>query len=78
MKMRVEEFKIERGGLVEIGDEVDIIERSTVAFYYYMVLPATAMSGNYSYGQRIQSRKGVVKDIVTNEKGSFLEIEFEN
>lgn len=76
--MRTEEFKMERDGLVSIGEEVEIIERSTIAFYYYMVLPATAMSGNYSYGDRIMSRKGIVRDIVTNEKGMFLEIEFEN
>ncbi len=75
--MRIEEFKIERPGLVDIGDRVDIVERSTVAFYYYLVLPATAMSGNYSYSERIKSTSGIVKDIVKNDKGSYLEIEFE-
>ncbi|MBP5160231.1 MAG: hypothetical protein ILP10_08040 [Lachnospiraceae bacterium] len=76
--MRIEEFKIERPGLVDIGDKVEIVERSTVAFYYYLVLPATAMSGNYPYSERIKSRTGIVRDIVKNEKGTYLQIEFEN
>lgn len=77
-QMRVEEFKMERPGLLSEGDEVEITERSTIAFYYYMILPATAMSGNYSLGQRIKSRKGIVKDIRKNEKGYFVDVEFEN
>ncbi len=75
--MRIEEFKIERPGLVDIGDKVEIVERSTVAFYYYLVLPATAMSGNYQYSERIKSRTGLVRDIIKNEKGMYLMIEFE-
>ncbi len=74
--MRIEEFKMERSGLLKEGDEVEITERNTSAFYYYMILPATAMSGNYSLGKRIKSRKGVVKGIRKNEKGYFVDVEF--
>lgn len=75
--MRLEEFKMERPGLVEIGQEVEIVERNTVAFYYYIIMPALAMSGNYSFGQRIKDRKGIVRDIKHDERGYFVCVEFE-
>lgn len=75
--MRLEEFKMERPGLVEVGQEVEITERNTTAFYYYIIIPALAMSGNYSLGTRIKARKGIVKDIRHNEKGFFVDVEFD-
>lgn len=75
--MRTEEFKMERQGLLNIGDEVNIVERSTEAFYYYIITPALAMSGNYSLSQRIKSTKGVVKDIRQDARGYFVYAEFE-
>jgi len=76
--MRTEEFKMERPGLVEIGQKVEITEKNTVAFYYYILNPAIAMSGNFAFSDRIKSREGVVKDIRKNEKGYFVDVEFEN
>lgn len=75
--MRIEEFKMERMNLVQIGEEVEIEERSTDAFFYYLLLPASAMSGNYKTPDRIKSRKGIVHDIKETEKGFFVEIEFD-
>ena len=75
--MRVEEFKMERQGLLNAGDKVEIVEKSTVAFYYYTIVPALAMSGNFSFANRIMSTKGVVKGIRKNEKGYFVDVEFE-
>lgn len=75
--MRLEEFKMERPNLVQIGQEVEITERNTVAFYYYIIQPALAMSGNYSFGERIRDRKGIVKDIRRDERGYFVYVEFE-
>ncbi|MBR6474271.1 MAG: hypothetical protein IKS98_02320 [Lachnospiraceae bacterium] len=75
--MRVEEFKMERQDLLNIGDRVEIVEKNTVAFYYYTIVPALAMSGNFSFGNRIKSTKGIVKDIRRNEKGYFVDVEFE-
>lgn len=75
--MRVEEFKMERPNLVTIGQEVEIVEKNTIAFYYYIIVPALAMSGNFPFGQRIKSTKGIVKDIRENEKGLFADVEFE-
>ena len=45
--MRQVEFKMERQGLVNIGDKVEIIEREGVN-YSYIIEPAVAMSGCFS------------------------------
>lgn len=76
--MRTEEFKMERLGNIKIGDEVTITERSTTAFYYYIIMPALAMSGNYSLGQRIKSTTGKVSDIREDDRGWFAYVDFEN
>ena len=75
--MRVEEFKMERPNLVEIGQQVAIIEKNTVAFYYYIIVPAVAMSGNFPFGKRVKSTSGKVVNIRENEKGTFVDVEFE-
>ena len=75
--MRVEEFKMERQDLLKEGDRVEIIEKNTVAFYYYTIVPALAMSGNFSFGNRIKSTEGVVQGIRKNEKGYFVDVEFD-
>ncbi len=75
--LRIEEFKMERPGQVKIGQEVEIVERNTVAFYYYILVPAVAMSGNYKLSERIKSRKGTVRDIKRDDRGYFVFVEFE-
>jgi len=75
--MRTEEFKMERPGFLKEGDPVEIIEKNTVAFYYYTIVPALAMSGNFSFADRIKSTEGVVKGIRRNEKGFFVDVEFD-
>ena len=75
--MRTEEFKMERHGLLNTGDEVEIIEKSTEAFYYYTIVPSLAMSGNYTLANRIKSTKGVVRDIRQDPRGFFVDVEFE-
>ena len=66
--MREIEFKMERQGLVNIGDEVEITEREGVT-YSYIIEPAVAMSGCFPARERILSKKGVIKDIRQNERG---------
>jgi hypothetical protein len=68
---------MERPGQVEIGQQVEIVERNTVAFYYYIIVPAVAMSGNYKFSERIKARNGVVRDIKRDERGYFVSVEFE-
>lgn len=76
--MRQERFKMEREGLVEEGQEVEISERSAVTGQYtYLVEPSVAMSGIYRTSERIKSRKGVIRRIGRTEKGFYLIVEVE-
>ena len=75
--MRTEEFKMERHGLLKEGDRVEIIEKNTEAFYYYTIVPALAMSGNYKLADRIRSTEGVVKDVRQDPRGYFVDVEFD-
>ena len=76
--MRQERFKMEREGLVEEGQEVEISERSAVTGQYtYLVEPSVAMSGIYRTGERIRARKGVIRKIEKTEKGFNLIVEVE-
>ena len=75
--MREMEFKMERSGLVEIGQEVEIREGRLPYSYYYVVEPAIAMSGNFLLQERLLAKFGRVKDILEKETGMYLIVEFE-
>ncbi len=70
--MREETFKMEREGLVQVGDTVEILERSSSVNYHYIIEPAVAMSGCYYENNRIQSKTGVIKAIEENDRGFYL------
>lgn len=74
--MREVEFKMERQGLVNIGDKVEIIEREGVT-YSYIIEPAVAMSGCFSVRDRIKSREGIIKDIRENDRGFYVIVCFD-
>lgn len=74
--MREVEFKMERQGLVKVGDRIEITERDGVS-YSYIIEPAIAMSGCYAVGDRIKSREGNIKDIRENERGFYVIVEFD-
>ena len=74
--MREMEFKMERQGLVNIGDVVDVTEREGVN-YSYIIEPAVAMSGCYKSRDRLKSKKGVIKDIKENARGFYVIAEFD-
>ena len=75
--MREIVFKMERPGLVEVGQTVEITESVTPFNVNYMIEPAVAMSGLFKFTERLKSRKGVVKDIVENERGYYVTVEFD-
>ena len=76
--MRQERFKMEREGLVEEGQEVEISERSAVTGQYtYLVEPSVAMSGIYRTSERIRARNGVIRRIERTEKGFYRIVEVE-
>lgn len=75
--MRSMEFKMERQGLVEVGEEVEIREGKLPSSYYYVVEPAVAMSGNYTLSERLKCNKGVITKIAQEEKGYYITVEFD-
>lgn len=75
--MRQERFKMERQGLIEIGQEVDVLERYSPSSYHYIIEPAVAMSGCYKSRDRIRSQKGIVKDIEHTDRGYYVIVEFD-
>ena len=74
--MREMEFKMERQGLVSVGDKVEVIEREGVN-YSYIIEPAVAMSGCYKSRDRLKSREGTIKDIRENDRGFYIIAEFD-
>lgn len=75
--MREMGFKMERPGLVEVGQEIEVNEGQTPAFYYYTIIPAVAMSGNYRVYERLTNMKGIVKSIETLASGFWVTVEFD-
>lgn len=75
--MREMEFKMERPGLLEPGQEITVTEGILPTSYYYTIDPSLAMSGNYEFRQRLKSRSGVVKSVEERPRGFYVVAEFE-
>lgn len=75
--MREIGFKMEREGLVEVGQEVEVHEGQTPAFYYYTIIPAIAMSGNFAVYERLKTRRGIVKSIDNLASGFWVTVAFD-
>ena len=74
--MRRMEFKMERQGLLEVGQKVTVTEGLLPSNYYYVIDPSLAMSANIPFRYRLQSREGIVVDIVENARGFYVTAEF--
>ena len=77
MAKRQMEFKMERQGLLEIGDKITVTEGVLPSNYYYTIDPSLAMSGNYPFRERMLAWEGVVLDIIQNDRGFYVTAEFE-
>lgn len=75
--MREMEFKMERQGLLGEGDKVTVTEGVLPSNYYYTIDPSLAMSGNYPFCERLLAREGVVREIVENDRGFYVRVEFD-
>lgn len=75
--MRKMEFKMERQGLLEVGEKVTITEGVLPSNYYYTIDPSLAMSANYPFREKLYAREGIVTDIIENERGFYVTVEFE-
>ena len=75
--LRVMEFKMERQGLLEVGQDITVTEGLLPSNYYYTIDPSLAMSGNIPFPQRLKVREGKVTDIKENERGFYVTVEFD-
>ncbi len=79
-KMSVIEFKMERPGLLSVGDEVSVEESKLQTLqgliYYYTIYPALAMSNNIPARNRLKTLEGKVIEIKETESASFVYAEF--
>ena len=75
--MRQMEFKMERPGLLQEGDEITVTEGLLPSNYYYTIDPSLAMSPNIPFRERLKARSGRVVSIIENERGFYETAEFE-
>ena len=75
--MREIVFKMERPGLLNVGDHVTVTEGILPSNYYYTLDPALAMSGNIPFRERLLARSGKVLSVIENERGFYVTVEFE-
>lgn len=75
--MREMEFKMERPGLLAVGDHITVTEGMLPSNYYYTIDPSLAMSGNYPFRKRMLAREGVVTSVLENERGFYVLAQFE-
>lgn len=74
---RLMEFKMERQGLLEIGQKITVTEGILPSNYYYTIDPSLAMSGNFPFRERMLAREGMVTDIKNSPRGFYVTCEFE-
>ncbi len=71
------EFKMERTGLLEVGDVLPVTESKLPNSWYYTLGRAYAMSANYTFSERLKSREGKVLEVKETPKGYYVIVEFD-
>lgn len=78
---KIIDFKMEREGLLKVGDEVDVEEEQLLTLQgmmvYYTIIPALAMSNNMPQSQGLTNFHGRVTKIVPSGSASFVTVEFD-
>ena len=75
--MRTLLFKMERPGLLTVGQNITVTEGVLPSNYYYTIDPSLAMSGNIPLRNRMLVRDGVVTNIEENERGFYVTAQFD-
>ena len=75
--MRKMEFKMERTGLVKVGEVLPVKEYTVSTSYYYVLGRAYAMSANYTTLERLKSKEGTVTDVKETPRGFYVTVEFD-
>ena len=75
--MRTMEFKMERPGLLEAGQQITVTEGVLPSNYYYTIDPSLAMSANIPFRSRLKSREGVVLEVRENARGFYVTAQFD-
>ena len=75
--MRLMEFKMEREGLLEVGQKVSVSEGALAYSWYYTIEPAVAMSANYGPRERLDVFEGTVQEIRKDPSGFTVTVGFE-
>ncbi len=80
--MKHMEFRMERPGLVKVGDSIEVRESVLKTLqgtmYYYTIHPAVAMSGNIPAKDKLNNFHGVVTQIDDQESLWTVHCEFED
>ena len=75
--MREIVFKMERPGLVEEGQTVEVSESVSPVNVNYMIEPAVAMSGLFKFNERLKGGLGGEKLMVEHDRGFYVTVEFD-
>ena len=75
--MREMEFKVERSGLINVGDELNVMETELENFLYYTIEHAYGMSGNIPFTEALKTRRGRVTAYEGKPGGFYAVLEFD-
>ncbi len=75
--MRRMEFKMERTGLLDVGDVLPVTEYKLPNSWYYVLGSSFAMSANYPTSERLACASGTVLEVKETPKGYYVIVEFD-